>query len=64
MLKLQQNSDTWQIYCIRQPKNNLLIFFSKNPRISDEKKLIDRFVTFETFKLKKSVQIVNFKDKF
>ncbi|RNA09900.1 hypothetical protein BpHYR1_048227 [Brachionus plicatilis] len=21
MLKLQQNSDIWQIYCIRQPKN-------------------------------------------
>ncbi|RNA15341.1 hypothetical protein BpHYR1_010784 [Brachionus plicatilis] len=28
MLKLQQNSDIWQIYCIKQPKISLILNFN------------------------------------
>ncbi|RNA19140.1 hypothetical protein BpHYR1_026565 [Brachionus plicatilis] len=30
MLKLQENSDIWQIYWIRRPKNSLRKFFMSN----------------------------------
>ncbi|RNA36575.1 hypothetical protein BpHYR1_049828 [Brachionus plicatilis] len=46
MLKIVQNSDIWQIYCIRQPKMTLMIFFAQNFHSIYEFNTISRMNTF------------------